>query len=257
MKFLRLQVALASLLGIVYVYASPNLNDSPTVNAPSPIAPPCFQPNTSSDPSKWSTDEYIKDNMKIPTNSTPIFWMGHIPNFPATSVLSKAQDCATKNPSGASGVTIGMVMCQNNFVGPPIPPPPSVAEAADRWNHFASLVYANRTSGVAWTIAGDFPSTSDYLLDQFPTLARNNVTAVLGIHSDTCEPFCYWYCPRGSEVSKCKVGICFSPHNSSIIELTNFTRISLLVTSFVTPWALGPRHLLYSNLHLSLVQATF
>ena len=247
MKFLHLQVALASLLGIVYVYASPNKNDSPTVTAPSPIATPCFQPNTSPDPSKWSTDEYIKNNMIIPTNSTPIFWMGHVPNSP-DSVLLKAQDCAIKK----GGVTIGMVMCQNNFVGPP-PPHPGDPPAADIWNHFVSQVYANRTSGVAWTIAGNFTSTSDYLLDEFPTLVRNNVTDVFGIHSDTCESFCYWYCPRGS--AKCKVGICFSPHDSSI-ELAYFIRILLLIRRFATPRALGPRHLLYSNLHLSLVRAS-
>ena len=90
MKFLHLRVALASLLGIVYVYAAPDL---PTVTTPSPATTPCFQPPTSTDPSKWSSNEYIDKNMIIPAASTAIFWMGRVPNT-TESVLLKAQDCA-------------------------------------------------------------------------------------------------------------------------------------------------------------------
>ena len=216
MKFLHLQVALASLLGIVYVYAAPNSNDSPAVATPSPTTI-CYQPPTSTDPSKWSSDAYIKKNMVMPTSVTSIFWMGRVPNS-TDSVLLNAQDCARR----MRGVTIGMVMCQNNFVGPP-PPHEGDSPDAEKWNHYVSQVYAENTSGVAWTIAGNFTSTSDYLEDEFPALVKNpNVDAVLGINPYTCDPFCYWYCPRKSlsKVPQCKVRICF--HRIILLSIDRF-----------------------------------
>ena len=195
-------LALASLLVVVSVHAAPNSNASPTV-APSPTTT-CFQPPTDTNSANWSSDTYIEQHMIIPPAATPIFWMGRIPNT-TQSVLSKAEKCATTQ----SGVTIGMVMCQNGFIGPP-PPSQDQSAEAERWNHLVSHFFAHYASGVAWTIAGNFTSTSDYLADEFPELVKNpNVGAVLGIHPDTCLPFCYWYCPRDSKDMDCEVGICF------------------------------------------------
>lgn len=207
MKLLNL--VLASILAVVSeVHAAPNA--SPTVN-PSPTATTCFQPTTDTDHTKWSSDEYIKENMIIPQDVTPIFWMGQDP-ITKKSVVSLAQDCATAH----KGVTIGMVMCQNGFVGPP---PPSVDQSAEaeRWNHLVSHYFAHYATGVAWTIAGNFTSTSDYLIDEFPELAKNPNVAVLGIDPYTCKPFCYWSCPRGSLNADCDVRIC-SP---GVIHLLN------------------------------------
>ena len=200
MKFLHL--TLPSLLGVLFVYAAPNSNASPTV-ALTPTTT-CFQPPTTTNSMKWSDNAYITKHMIIPPSSTPIFWMGRVPHS-TQGVLPAAQACATAH----HGVTIGMVMCQNGFLGPP---PPSVdqSQEAETWNHLVSEVYAQHAKGVAWTIAGNFTATSDYLADEFPALVKNKeVTAVLGIHSDTCEPFCYWYCPRNSKDMDCDVGICF------------------------------------------------
>ena len=142
--------------------------------------------------------------MIIPPTATPIFWMGRVPGT-KTSVLPSAENCAKTK----GGVTIGMVMCQNGFVGPP-PPHAGESPLAEEWNHRVSQVYAEHASGVAWTIAGNFTSTSDYLQDEYPALVKNpKVTAVLGIHPDTCEPYCFWYCPRDSQVPECEVGIYF------------------------------------------------
>jgi hypothetical protein len=142
--------------------------------------------------------------MIMPPNSTAIFWMGRVPNS-TQSVEPYAVDCAKKK----GGVTIGMVMCQNNFTGPGRPKEGD-AEAADNWNHRVSKVYAEHTKGVAWTVAGNFTSTSDYLADEFPALIKNPlVHAVLGIDPETCTPSCYWYCPRNSTstVPECKVSL--------------------------------------------------
>ncbi|KAF8232853.1 hypothetical protein L208DRAFT_1377514 [Tricholoma matsutake] len=198
MKFLHL--ALANLLGVVFVHAAPNLNPSPTVTLdPSPTSI-CTQPPTSTKTTDWSNDTYIEQNMAIPLNSTAIFWMGRVPNS-NQSVERYAVDCAKRE----GGVTIGMVMCQNGFTGPPLPPGRADdPEAADKWNHRVSRVYAEKTKGVAWTIAGNFTSTSDYLADEFPALINNTeVKAVLGIDPETCTPSCYWYCPRNSGVAQC------------------------------------------------------
>jgi len=139
--------------------------------------------------------------MIIPPNSTAIFWMGRVPNS-NQSVQAYAVDCAEKK----GGVTLGMVMCQNNFTGPP-PAQTGDTEAANNWNHRVSQVYASHTKGVAWTVAGNFTSTSDYLADEFPTLIKNpDVEAVLGINPETCTPSCYWYCQTPT-VSACKVSL--------------------------------------------------
>ena len=198
MKFLHL--ALASLLGVISVHAAPNSNVSPTV-APSSTTT-CFQPPTDTNSANWSSDTYIEQHMIIPPTATSIFWMGRIPNT-TQSVLSKAENCATTQ----GGVTLGMVMCQNDFVGPP---PQDQSVEAERWNHLISHFYAHYARGVAWTIAGNFTSTTGYLVDELPELVKNpNIGAVLGIHPDTCRPFCYWYCPRDSKDMDCKAGICF------------------------------------------------
>jgi hypothetical protein len=130
--------------------------------------------------------------------------MGRVPNS-AQSVEPYAVDCALKT----GGVTIGMVMCQNNFVGPGRPKQGD-EEAADKWNHLVSRVFAEHTTGVAYTLAGNFTSTSDYLADEFPALIKNQkVKAVLGIDPQTCAPSCYWYCPRNNTVSECQVSNIF------------------------------------------------
>lgn len=221
MKILHL--AIASLLGVVSDYADPNgvvfdyaastnLNASPTFNTPtsSTDPEPCFQPRTDPDPKNWTNDTDI-EKMIIPQGKTPIFWMGHVPNSNA-SVIFSAQECAKRK----NGVTIGMVMCQNNFVGPP-PPSATQSPEAERWNHLVSRVYAQKTIGVAWTIAGNFTSTSDYLIDEFPALVENpEAAAVFGIHpndstiatKDQCEPFCYWHCAKNT-TKLCQVRTCF------------------------------------------------
>ena len=202
MKFIHL--ALASLLGVVLVHAAPNMNATPTVTLATSTTPTCTQLHTSTNTTEWSSNDYIEQNMKIPTTSTAIFWMGRVPDS-SKSVEPYAVECAKKK----GGVTIGMVMCQNNFTGPG-PPQGGDAEAADIWNHRVSQVYANHTKGVAWTVAGNFTSTSDYLADEFPTLIKNpNVKAVLGIDPETCTPSCYWYCPRNSTVPECKASLIF------------------------------------------------
>ena len=240
-------LALASLLAVVSVYAAPSLNASPTVN-PAPTTTCDFQPPTNSDPTQWSSDTYIEQHMIIPPSTTPIFWMGRDPNT-QKSVLLLAENCALAN----DGVTIGMVMCENGFVGPP-PPSATQSPEAERWNHLVSHYFAHYATGVAWTIAGNFTSTSDYLIDEFPELAKNPNVAVLGIDPYTCEPFCYWSCPAGTPDMDCKVRNLF-PRCDSSIELTNFNRLSLPITSFATAWAIGLPHLrpllLHSNIRLS------
>jgi hypothetical protein len=215
MKFLHL--ALASLLGVVFVHAAPNLNASPTVTLLPSTTPTCTQLNTSTDVADWSSDEYIEKNMNISSTSTAIFWMGRVPNS-NQSVEPYAVDCAKKK----GGVTIGMVMCQNNFTGPGRPKQGDI-EAADNWNHRVSWVYAEHTKGVAWTIAGNFTSTSDYLADEFPALIKNpNVHAVLGIDPETCTPSCYWYCPRNSTLHECMVSLNLFFYG---LKLTDFVRL--------------------------------
>lgn len=199
MNFLHL--ALASLLGVV-VHAAPNLSASPTATIPLSTTPTCTQLHTSTNTADWSNNTYIDKHMIIPPTSTAIFWMGRVPNS-NQSVEPYAVDCAMKK----GGVTIGMVMCQNNFTGP-APPKAGDAEAADNWNHRVSRVYAEHAKGVAWTIAGNFTSTSDYLADEFPALIKNTgVHAVLGIDPETCAPTCFWHCPRNSTVPECKVSL--------------------------------------------------
>jgi hypothetical protein len=181
--------------------------------------------------------------MIMPDNTTAIFWMGHVPNS-NQSVVAYAEDCANRiTNASVTGVTIGMVMCRNNFTGPSRTP--ENRTAADIWNHKVSKRYAEKAKGVALTVVGNFTSTSDYLADEFPALIQNtNVTAVLGINAKTCKPSCYWYCSINA--AACKVSLKLSFRRYSPLKLTDLIRIS----SSATSRALGP-----STLAQSLVQA--
>ena len=167
-------------------------NAIPLLSSNPPTTPTCTQPNLSSDPTKWSTRDYIFNHLSNPTNPTPIFWSGR---YKGASVASNAVTCSTKI-AGGHAATISMDMCVlGGFTMPNV----STTAGNDLWS-YASEVWAKRVKGDAYTVVGDALVTSTWFDVEFPALRANrDVGIVVSLDPGTCQERCFWYCQNPSD----------------------------------------------------------
>ncbi|TFK40462.1 hypothetical protein BDQ12DRAFT_721102 [Crucibulum laeve] len=160
---------------------------TPTAASPTLAAPTCTQPTLSANEASWSNRTFIEANLPNPLTPTPIFWSGTVGT---QSVVSIAERCSTT----VSGATVGMMMCTNGRFTMPNTTTPA---ANALWN-FASEVFANHTSGRAYTVLGTTVNPNGtWRQIELPALKRNTrVTSVIQLDRTTCGNECYWWCPN-------------------------------------------------------------
>jgi hypothetical protein len=173
------------------------VHSAPSTSQLSP-QPLCLHPKRTDDTSKWSTKEFIEKNLPFPISPTPMFWDGYAYG---RNVLPFAERCALRK--GAA--TISMIMCEGG--GFLMPHHPTTVPGGHALWEYASKVYAQHTKGMAWGVFGDDVNNSTWTEVEYPTLRENpDVTAVIALDLETCDPRCYWHC-NNLNAGPCKVRV--------------------------------------------------